>query len=253
MTTFQSLLAYCEASIGNPQAGIALLAPLFAVALQEQEQMSLRGYALPLSFLYLLTGDLDNLWKIARALPPQLKTQALITGMPTAYHQAGALLMEGKTQEAISLLEEILAEPLENGLVAFGEAKIRARVLLGLSYLALSQQASSPAERRESLAAAWKVVSSVVACDDAVLEGITFRVAGLIEGARGKQAEARRWLQKAVHSLEQRGEVVELAAALLARGALEGTSADLERGKEILQRGGFVDPARREGFGWRWQ
>jgi hypothetical protein len=162
------------------------------------------------------------------------------------------VLASGYPTTAAALLERQLGDALRNGLVLCAELAYRARTRLAAAHLAVARGAETRAGRLAALRRAEAALRPIVASDDPVYEGAGFRLMGLAAAIRGERGAARRWLDRAVASLSDRGEAPELAAALLARGALFGSTDDGARGRAIVEGGGLIAPALREGSPGEW-
>jgi eukaryotic-like serine/threonine-protein kinase len=245
--------ALAEAALGNPRAGVDCLRASLQHALSARDLFFLRSVIPTATWMHLLVGDLAAAKALASETPEEAKSASNPTSMPLIYYEAALALANGDQSGAISRLEKLLSAPLRNGLVFFGEPRIRSHLLLSAAFLAESRHAHSPALRKKALSRArahtWKVLNT----GDPTLEGIAFRMAGLIEAAQHSPKAALRWLGRAVLSLENRGEIIELAAALLARGFIASNASDTKRGLHIIEMGAFMDPAAREGHGWSWR
>ena len=242
-----SYQALAEAALGKPKAGIEYLRSSLAHALSARDLFFLRSVIPTATWMHVLVGDLSAATALASETPEEAKSASNPTSMPLIYYEAALALAKGDHAGAITRLEKLLSAPLQNGLVFFGEPRIRSHLLLGAAFLAESRRAPDASLQQRALRRARAHVWKVLKTGDPTLEGIAFRMAGLIEAAQGAPKAARRWLDRAVLSLEHRGEAVELAAALLARGFLASSASDIERGSKIIAAGSFMDPAAREG------
>jgi hypothetical protein len=245
--------ALAESALGVPRAALDYVRPALEHALSSRDLFFLRSVVPSVAWVHLLLGDVSAARRLTSELPADAALAMNTTSMPLIYYEAALDLAEGNRAGAAARLEHLLSAPLRHGLLFFGEARIRAHFLLSAVHLSEARSAKDAATRKTSLARAWSSLKPALSNRDPVLEGIGFRMAGLIEAARNKKKPAKQWLDRAVKALSTRGEAAELAAALLARGSIFGQSGDLARGKEILTRGALLDPAVREGNGWSWR
>jgi hypothetical protein len=240
-------LALSEASTGYPRRGASLLKPWMERARNDQDIFTLWSLTPTLVYCLLLSGEYAEAEEVSSAMPPGAERAPLFDALRV--HRASLLLAKRRPREAEALLEDLLRAPFAGRLAFFPEYLLRAKIQLALSKLALAKDASL-ISRRLLLRQAWSVLQPVLTCDDPIIEGSGFRVAGLVCQARGDASEALRWLDHAVASLADRGEAIELAAALLARGSLTGIQDDTLRAQKILSREGAAHPASREGDSW---
>lgn len=243
-------LSVSEASLGYPKRGAALLGPWMGRARDDQDILTIWSLTPTMAYCLLLAGEYSEAEAMIQAMPKGAERSPVYDSLRV--HNASLLLAQKRFKEAEALLEFLLGAFFGGRLAFLREYALRARVQLALTRLALAKEASF-FSRRALLAQALHVLAPVLSCDDPVLEGSGFRVAGLIHWAQGKTQEAALWLDRAVASLADRGEALELAAALLARGALTQTQDDLLRGQKILALEGAADPAEREGDAWSWK
>jgi hypothetical protein len=123
-------------------------------------------------------------------------------------------------------------------------------LVLSTALLQEAQRAGSRSKRIDLIKEAKKQSQKVIAADDAVLEGPAYRLQAFASHLEGNTKAARSSIERAVTSLSISGEAFELAAALLGRAALLGSSHDEARAAEILTRGDFLHPNEREGLVW---
>jgi tetratricopeptide (TPR) repeat protein len=258
LQTPEVMLAYVYASAAiawghDLRKGMEVLRGPFEKAVAENDQLSLRLILPTLSCQATLAGD----YQLANTLHGKRPSaqQKYICPLEDTFDFSRAvyLLSQGAFLYAEGILTRLLQNPFQNSFLVYPEQKYRSQFLLGIVYLAQAKHTNSASKRKELLSKAYHSASPGSASDDPVLEGIAWRIMGLVEAARGKPKEAKSWLDKAISSLAIRGEPTELSAALLARGAICGSSADIERGRAIFEGTSFADPAEREGFGWNWR
>ena len=222
--------ALAESALGDPRAALDYIHPSLEHALSSRDLFCLRSLVPSAAWVYLLLGDLPAARRLANEIPADGKLAMNTTSMPLLYYEAALDLADGNLAGAASRLHHLLGAPVRHGLLFFGEARIRSHFLLSAIHLAEARRVESASSRKTSLSRAWSALRPALSNRDPVLEGIGFRMAGLIESARGNTKQAGRWLDRAVEALSKRGEAPELAAALLARGAILGRSADTARG-----------------------
>jgi hypothetical protein len=225
----------------------------FAQAIDTQDSLSLRVYAPAFSRLHLLMGDLAASARADEIARREAGDAPCLAGLAPQVYEAARRLALGDAEGSASLCEEVLRGSLSNGLVVFSEIGFRLRIVLAAARLALGKRARLRPQRYFLLQRAASVLEPLVEAEDPVHVGAAYRLLGLISDARGDSIQARVWLDRAVQCLSERGEALELAAALLARGAIFGQSHDIARGKDIVLRAHALDPAQREGFSWNWR
>jgi hypothetical protein len=252
VTAMLAYWAVATAAAGRPREAIQHLTPHFERAAHARDLLALSAFVPLHIWNNLLVGDLAAARATAETFSWD-KPRPSLLGVAIPMRWAALFIAERQLDRACELLESLLQHRFKNGLAFVPEYELRSRIFLGTAYLAVSRHTPSPNLRKDALAHAAKVLRPVAASDDPVLEGVGFRLLGLVEAARGRVEPARMWMDRAVTSLEQRGESFELAAALLARGALRNSHSELARGQAILQAGGGCDPAQREGAGWEWR
>jgi eukaryotic-like serine/threonine-protein kinase len=237
--------------LGQPKMAIDYMAPRFARAVAEGNLLEASTFAPILLWCYPMLGQFEAAQKITEYKPIQGNTS--VVGIAIPIRHAALLLAEQKVSKATELLEDTISHRFRNGLFLLPEYYLRARACLASAYIAAGRKTPNKSHRTAALWQARRIIKPLITSQDPVLEGVGFRLMGLAELTRGKDKNALIWLNKAVASLQENGEAFELAAALLARGALRGNSDDISQGKLILDAGQGIDPAIREGRGWSWR
>jgi serine/threonine protein kinase/tetratricopeptide (TPR) repeat protein len=237
--------------LGQPKMALDYMAERFARAAEEGNLLDASTFAPILLWCYPMVGQFEAANKIIEYKPIQGNTS--VVGVAIPIRRAALLLAEQKISAATELLEETFSRRFRNGLFLLPEYALRGRAYLASAYIAAAKKTPVKNHRTAALWQARRSIKPLINSQDPVLEGIGFRLMGLAEQTRNKEQDALVWFNKAVASLQENGEAFELAAALLARGALRGSSDDIAQGKSIIDAGKGIDPSVREGKGWSWK
>jgi eukaryotic-like serine/threonine-protein kinase len=234
---------------GSPHLHTTQTKLLHERAVAEKDQPTLLNLTPIYSLNMIWLGQYDEARRLLLTMPKNLGETSIFVSA-AEISRALLLLHDGSPLSAAMILERLLSNPLQSGLLVNAEQKLRAQLALSLSYLAIARCAPTRGTRLEALSSSWRYADRLTRSNDPVFEGAGLRVQGLIAQARSNSVEAKHLLDRAVASLSLRGEITELSAALLARGALYGCSSDLARGQQLFSQAGYADPRNREGNSW---
>jgi tetratricopeptide (TPR) repeat protein len=247
----ETFIAASDGNLGRLADQEAMLAALATRAQRRHDRFTLALVSAPLAEGRIMLGDLPGAAKalsLCRDWPKDPPTFLLLL---SGCASARLAIAEGRLVHAISQLEDIENARNRNGLRFASGKRAEVALLRATAELGLAARGDSPTARRSL---ALRNVELPLA-----LPPKTFHANGLRLRALARPEGARADLDRAVEILESCRSPVELAAALLQRGAWRrlhrhpGADDDITRGETLQRETGAADPTTRDGGAWTWR